>query len=82
MIQLVYAVYDSKACVFATPFFVNGEAVAVRAFVGAANDPTTQVGRFGEDFTLFQLATYNDESGVIMPLDHHKNLGLASSYRR
>lgn len=82
MIQLVYAVYDSKAAVFATPFFVGAEALAVRAFARAANDKESQVGSFPEDFTLFQLATYNDESGVIMPLEQHKNLGLGANYRR
>jgi len=82
MKQLIFAVYDSKAKVFAIPFFLPSEAVAVRAFAAAANDLDTQLGKFPEDFTLFQVGSYNDENGQIFGLEPFKNLGLGAQFKR
>lgn len=81
MIQLVYSVFDSKARVFCKPFFVPTAEVAVRAFKGAANDGTHEMGRHGEDFTLFQVGEFDDERGVLTPLAQNINLGLAANFK-
>lgn len=82
MKQLMYAVYDSKAKAFCRPFFAAVEAVALRAFEGGANDPENEIGRHPNDFSLFQVGEFDDDTGVVRPLEQHINFGLASQFRR
>jgi len=82
VIQQAFAVFDSKAKVFFVPFFCPSVAVATRAFGTAANDPQTQISKYPEDFTLFQIGEFNDEDGSLRPFPQHINLGLAAQYVR
>lgn len=81
MIKYFYAVYDSKAKCFANPFFMVNDATAVRALAAAANDPSTEVCRFPEDFTLFLLGSFDDSTGVVTPLPQAKSLGMAANWK-
>lgn len=79
---LMFAVYDSKAKAFCRPFFAAVEAVALRAFEGGANDVDSEIGRHPADFSLFQVGEFDDDTGVVKPLDQHVNFGLATQFRR
>ncbi len=81
MIQGVFAVFDSKARVFFSPFYCPSKEVAIRAFKTAANDPESQLCQHSSDFTLFQLGTFNDELGTFELFREHVNLGLAAIYK-
>lgn len=81
MKQLAFSVFDSKARVFCKPFFVPTMEVALRAFQGAANDPSHEMGRHAEDFTLFQIGEFDDENGVLTPSAQHMNCGLAAHFK-
>lgn len=80
MVVQVFAVYDSKARVYGQPFFVVNEGLAVRAFQSSCNDPTTELNKYPEDFSLFRLGTFNDENGELRS-ELPKNLGLAAQYK-
>lgn len=79
MIQRIFSVYDSKANVYLTPFHLQNSQLAIRAFAHAANDKSTDVGKFPTDYTLFEIATYDDQTGIFEPCVHI-NHGLAASY--
>lgn len=79
MITKAFAVYDSKAVVYGTPFFMGAVGLAVRAFTDLVNDPKSSVSRYPEDFSLFELADFDDTKGVFIP-KIPVNLGLASGY--
>lgn len=81
MKHLVFAVYDSKARVFCKPFQVPNLEVAIRAMKGAASDPTHEMGRHSEDFTLFEIGEFDDETGVIRCRAEHINHGLAANFK-
>jgi len=81
MKQFMFALYDSKARVFCTPFFVPTQAVALRAFRHVANDEATQVSASPEDFTLFELGTWDDDKGRIVMLEQQINHGLATQFK-
>lgn len=81
MVQHVFAVYDSKLGAFLHPFLVPTVQVALRVFSAGSNDPTSQLCRHPEDFTLFQIAEWDDSSGIYRNLDHHVNHGLASQFK-
>ncbi|AXH76875.1 MAG: nonstructural protein [Microviridae sp.] len=63
MIKLVMSVYDHKAAMFCQPFFVGNEQVGMRAFVGAIENKDGDVGRFPQDFELYVLGKFDDETG-------------------
>jgi len=80
MVKNVYSVFDSKASVFAVPFTSVNNLTAIRDFSRAANDPQSDLARFPEDYFLYQVATFDDNSGLISPVQL-VNLGSASSFK-
>jgi len=56
----VFAIFDSKIGSFGVPFFQHHAGQAIRSFQSAARDSTTQIAQFPEDFSLFELGTYDD----------------------
>jgi hypothetical protein len=63
MIQNVYTIKDAKTNAFANPFYSVNDATAIRSFEQAAADPNTTISQFPEDFSLYKLGTFSDESG-------------------
>ena len=64
-----YAIYDQKAKAYLTPFCMHNDAMAVRGFGDAINDPATRFGQHPEDYLLYQLAEWHDDSGEFVPQD-------------
>lgn len=82
MITNCFSIYDSKARVFSTPFFAITKEVALRMFMEGANDPSTQLNRHSEDFTLFHVGTFDDDRGILVALEiSNINLGLAANFK-
>jgi len=61
MKTMMFSVFDVKAAVFGTPFFMPREAAAIRAFGDLANDLQTMVGKHPEDFILYHIGDFDDE---------------------
>jgi len=80
MMMKMFAVYDSKAGVFARPFFTHNAAVATRGFVEEVNKPDTEFNKHHEDYTLFAIGEYDDAKGLVIPLTSPQSLGLASEF--
>lgn len=60
----VVALYDKKARAFKTPFQVPQVELAIRALTEAVNQPQkNDLTQYTEDFALYHLATFDDESG-------------------
>lgn len=81
MLLKVFAVYDSKLAAHFTPFFQPHPEMAKRAFSATANDPESQIHDHPHDFTLFELAEWNDESGEFNTYKKPINHGLAAAYQ-
>ena len=67
MIQNAYSIKDAKANVFSAPFFSINDSVAQRSFEQAKNDPNTTINQNPQDFSLYRLATFDDQSGELHP---------------
>lgn len=81
MIVQVFAVRDSKAALFSQPWFSVSVASAVRAFTDAVNDGKGDFGKHPDDYTLFHIGTFDDQGGVVAPLEHGPmSLGLAAQF--
>lgn len=78
---LTYSVRDSKAERYISPFYAPTRAVAQRMFETAANTPGENFNAHSGDFTLFEIGTFDDETGILTPnANGHHNLGLAADY--
>lgn len=64
MLVKMFAVYDSKAEAYMMPQYYNTAGLAERAFTQAVNTADTQFFSCPEDFTLFELGTYDDHGAV------------------
>jgi len=76
----IFVVYDSAAEAHGTPFFLRSTGEAVRSFTQAAHDAQTLVSKYPEQFTLFEIGTYDEISGQIEMFPVHKSLGKALEY--
>lgn len=81
MIVKIFAILDLKAQAFSQPFFASTTEVGQRMFGSLVNDGQSGPFKYPDDFTLFELGSFNDGSGEIDPLDKLVNLGMAISYK-
>lgn len=65
MITNIYTIFDSKAGFYNKPFYMVNDAVAMRSMGDMLQDPNTELARNPEDFTLFKLGTYDDQSASL-----------------
>ena len=71
----MYAIHDKKAEAWLPPFFLHSEGMVIRAFTDCVNDQGHQFGKHPEDYTLMQIGSFDDEKGVVTPLQTQKPLG-------
>jgi len=62
---LVFAVHDRVVEAFGSPFTANTEAEAKRMFLSAAADPGTYLAKNPQDFSLYQVGTFNNSGGEL-----------------
>lgn len=65
---IVYAVRDRAVDCFNQPFFSVARAAATRAFADEVNRQGSPSNSHPEDYDLYELGTYDDSSGALVPL--------------
>lgn len=65
---LAFAVYDSKAEAYLRPFFAETKGLALRSFVDAVNDPQSGMNKHADDYTLFEVGSFEQETGIFSPM--------------
>lgn len=60
----VFSIFDVKAKVYSNPFFMPQSGQAMRAFGDLVVDEKSEVCRHPEDYSLFQVGEYDDNSGI------------------
>lgn len=73
----VFAIYDSKAEAYMQPFIMQTKGHALRAFTDLANDGKSQVSKHSNDFSLFEIAEYDEETASYTNHSVKINLGGA-----
>lgn len=78
----VYSIFDSAASAFATPFFMQNDGLAVRAFSDNINrvEEKTALSEHPDQFTLFKIGEFEDKTGVLEKYDTPRSLGLAVEF--
>ena len=80
MKQILAAVYDHKAEFYSRPQMYHTEAAAIRDFGEAARNPESYIYSHPEDYTFYAVATFDDTTGEITPIEPRKSLGTAIQY--
>lgn len=65
MITKAFCFYDSKVGVYYPPFFFPHDALALRAAHDLSKDTGTHIGRHPEDFILFYVGFFDDQTGIL-----------------
>lgn len=69
MIYKVFSVYDSAIKSWGIPIFARSEGEIRRSFTDASNNLDSNFCRYPQDFTLFCLGEYDDETAVFVTLE-------------
>lgn len=75
----VFAIFDSAVQAYLQPFFMQSSGAAIRAVIDTASHQDSQWNRHKADFTLFELAEYDDTLGTFSNLHTPQNLGTILS---
>jgi len=62
----IFAIRDKKADSYMVPFFQHNAPLAMRSVAGAMMDDTTSLAQYPDDFDLYELGTYDDQSGELV----------------
>lgn len=81
MQQSIFSIYDNKAKAFGTPFVMQNEEMAKRAFKSVVNTPDNDYHNHPDDFILYHIGTFEDGTASISQIDPIQNLGVASSFK-
>lgn len=58
----LFSIYDSKVEAYLQPFFMQNSAQAQRSFSDLVNDKTHAFGKHPEDYTLFEIGSWEDSN--------------------
>lgn len=61
----IYSIFDTKAQKYSTPFFQQNDLIALRAFSRGVNDPQSDLNAYSEDFTLYCLGIFDDQTATV-----------------
>lgn len=76
----VFSIFDSKAKSYLQPFYAMNAAVACRQIEDTVADPQHPFHRHAGDYTLFQTAVFDPETGSTSDLEAKTNLGVLTQF--
>lgn len=79
--QKIFAVYDSKSEAYDRPWTSPSRGIALRSIMDVLKDPNHPFSKWPGDFTLFEIAEYDEHTGTIMPHAAKVNLGVMLELR-
>lgn len=82
MLMKMYSVFDAKTATFCQPFYSVSDAAAIRSFSDSVNDgsnPNNQWHKHPEDFSLFLIGEFLDDSASLRPVHPPVSLVTASA---
>jgi len=78
----VYCIFDSKVGAYLNPLIMRSAGEAVRAFGQACNQADHDFYRYAEDYTLFEIGTWDEITGTFQAYDSHISLCRAIEVSR
>jgi hypothetical protein len=77
-----YAVRDSKVGAYSAPQVMRSDGEALRAFADAVNDKQSPMGKYPEDYSMWRIGDYDEETGIISALSVPECIGNGVSFVR
>jgi len=65
----IFSIRDSKGEIYNTPFFQKTHGEAERMFRELANDQKSMISKYPDDFDLYYIGEYSDQTGNIVPCE-------------
>lgn len=62
----IYSIFDKKAVSYMAPFYFPQKGQAIRALEDSVNDSQSMLNKHPEDYSLFELGTFDDTNGIII----------------
>ncbi len=69
MILLAFAIWDAAAEAYLPPMFMTTKGQAIRSFADAVNEEGHQFARHADDYTLFHVGQFNQDTGMFTPME-------------
>lgn len=82
MLSQVMSVRDAKTDIFSQPMFFVTKGVAIRAFMDEVQRQGSDVAKHPEDFSLWYLGVFDDQSGAFQGLPAPERLTLAIDLKK
>lgn len=79
MLLKIFSIRDSKGEIYNTPWFKKTHGEAERDFREAAKDDKSYLSKYPEDYDLYYIGEYDDQTGTIKPLDTPQHMLKAIS---
>jgi len=64
MLHRVFSIYDHACEAYMRPFLAPTKGVAIRSFSELAQDTNHEVGKYPEQYTLFELGSWEDTNAL------------------
>jgi hypothetical protein len=80
MIHQVFSVFDNKAEFFMPPFMTVHRAQAVRLMMDECSRAESLLARHPADFTLYRIATWDDQNGRYELLSNFEFVGVGNMF--
>ena len=77
MKTIIVSVYDSAIQAYARPFQVPTIGAATRSFTDELKRPDSEIAQHPEDYALFEIASFTDHDGLMVPTNPPKCLARA-----
>lgn len=76
----VVTIFDRAAEIFNAPAFFTAVGVAVRTFSDQVNDPNNPTNKHPEDFSMYHLGEYDDQTAEFTTFEKPIKLATAKDY--
>lgn len=79
----LYSIFDSGVSAYLRPFWSDHKENAMRSFrklVNDTSDPNNMVREHPSQFTLFEIAVFDSQSGSVLPHETYLSLGNAVEF--
>lgn len=76
----VFSIYDNAVKAYNQPFFMLTQAEAVRAFSNLLKDINSSIAQNPQDYVLYKLGTYDNQTGMFTQDKSHTRIGSANEF--
>lgn len=79
-----FSIRDKIANLFMPPFYMPNRGMAVRAFGEDCKNPQANFHKFPDDFELYHIGAYDEESGTLysLPVAKRDLIARSSDYKQ